>query len=554
MLMTLSGLLFVAGTRWYRRKGRPPPGTHLFTEVWHTARQAWANHQRAKQKLGDNEEGRHWLNYYFDTHRCELDSQCISLKWREAEGVKKGECSKVRFVSDLQSTLRVMLMFAPLSIYWALFYQQYPIWLFQALFMDYRLPMLGKDTLLLPDQVLLLHPALSLLFIPLAQVVLYPTVERLGVGVTPLRKMVVGGLLAAAALLTCAGLQKQVDATLPGLPEAPNAYVTVWNSLGQCDMRLASVSAKGGDVSSSILIPHNCSLSTPFKLPAGKVTLRADSESCMEGAKRGLPVEFSYALGAGQWYYLYIGENGALLTEVNGQKPMSGVGESSLGIVIALSDIRADTGEVALCREGATKSCDPSQEGDYYRFRPINSMNYTSNGVGFLATTYESKQVRRGHWRLYIIDTSDKPVATGVEFVTDGIAGVYTLTVTGNRGSEEGRLVEIVPANSVPILWQLPQIAMMTASETLFFITAMEFAYSQAGKRMKALVQGYMFLTASAGHVIVIIAVLKVDPRNLAFQSALFGGIILVDMVVFALMSMFYYEYRKVPAGKDKGK
>jgi len=50
---------------------------------------------------------------------------------------------------------------------------------------------------------------------------------------------------------------------------------------------------------------------------------------------------------------------------------------------------------------------------------------------------------------------------------------------------------------------------------------------------MKALVQAYLFLTASAGHVIVIVAVLKVDPKNLAFQAALFGGIVLADIVLF---------------------
>jgi len=199
--------------------------------------------------------------------------------------------SKVRFIADLQSTLRVLVMFSPLCSYWALFYQQYPIWLFQALFMDYRLSLLGKDTLLLPDQVLLLHPALSLLFIPLAQVVLYPAVAKLGVKVTPLRKMVVGGLLAAAALLTCAGLQRHVDATLPGLSEAPNAYVTVWNALENCDMSLKDVPMKSGD-SSSTLLPHKTSLSSPIKLPAGKVTLQIDLESCLTRSRDDLPMRY----------------------------------------------------------------------------------------------------------------------------------------------------------------------------------------------------------------------------------------------------------------------
>lgn len=126
---------------------------------------------------------------------------------------------------------------------------------------------------------------------------------------------------------------------------------------------------------------------------------------------------------------------------------------------------------------------------------------------------------------------------------------------------------EIVPYNTVSILWQIPQFVIITTAEILFSITGYEFAYSQAAPSMKALVQALWLLTTAVGDsIIVLIAVLDLfsDQAVQAFVYAgsiyfllfrrffnpSFLGAMLVVIIIFALMSIFYYDY-KYYTGED---
>jgi len=54
---------------------------------------------------------------------------------------------------------------------------------------------------------------------------------------------------------------------------------------------------------------------------------------------------------------------------------------------------------------------------------------------------------------------------------------------------------------SVNIIWQLGGYIIMTAAEILVSITALEFSYSQAPKRMKSLVMGAFLMSVSIGNL-----------------------------------------------------
>lgn len=125
----------------------------------------------------------HWIEHYFDTHFCSHDPRCLAL---QEERGNKGLCQKAclgvgstfqkKFVEDIKSLLRVLIMFLPVPMFWALYDQQGSIWLIQVgttacetqgIQMDCRL---WGDTLLLPDQMQTLNAVLILCFIPLFQV------------------------------------------------------------------------------------------------------------------------------------------------------------------------------------------------------------------------------------------------------------------------------------------------------------------------------------------------------------------------------------------------
>ncbi|KAK6048367.1 hypothetical protein COOONC_14128 [Cooperia oncophora] len=136
------------------------------------------------------------------------------------------------FIDDIKSLLRVLIMFLPVPMFWALYDQQGSIWLIQGIQMDCRL---SSNVLLLPDQVQTLNAVLILLFIPLFQIVVYPLTAKC-FNITPLRKMVVGGFLASLSFLVTGFVQLSVNQTLPPLPSSNEAYVSIWNQLDNCSV------------------------------------------------------------------------------------------------------------------------------------------------------------------------------------------------------------------------------------------------------------------------------------------------------------------------------
>lgn len=49
------------------------------------------------------------------------------------------------------------------------------------------------------------------------------------------------------------------------------------------------------------------------------------------------------------------------------------------------------------------------------------------------------------------------------------------------------------------IAWQLPQYVVITCGEILFSVTGLEFAYQEAPRSMKAVVQAFWLLTVTVG-------------------------------------------------------
>ncbi|KAI1732158.1 POT family domain-containing protein [Ditylenchus destructor] len=236
-------------------------------------------------------------------------------------------------------------------------------------------------------------------------------------------------------------------------------------------------------------------------------------------------------------------------------KPVEGTGEFSLGIDLAfeyaLSFENEYSGHLALCRndtEGTTKEhpCDPRRNSDFVFYlkgddakdeegnkaiSPVGN-NTTSRRKAFV---YNYKSIKPGAWKLYEMYNVPKKVgqltlskeqvqvrSLDVEIEVQGQGGVYLMVLTGTKDKVRvtGRIVNdhFSSDNLIPIYWQIPQIAIITSAEILFSITGYEFAYSQAAPSMKSLVQAFWLLTTSA-------------------------GMMLVVMIVFALMSIFYYKY-----------
>ena len=104
------------------------------------------------------------------------------------------------------AVLKIVSVFAMVSVFWALFEQHGSTWIIQAKAMD--LHFLGMN--LLPSQIAALNPAMVMLFIPMMNYV-YKLSDKLGYESTPLRRMTFGMFITAASFVAIALIQAQID-------------------------------------------------------------------------------------------------------------------------------------------------------------------------------------------------------------------------------------------------------------------------------------------------------------------------------------------------------
>lgn len=114
-----------------------------------------------------------------------------------------------QLAQDLRASLRVLLVFAFIPAFWALWDQSQSEWVLQAGKLD--LGLLPGVTLL-PAQVQLSNPVFVLLLIPLFSYRIYPFVRSLGLEPTPLRRIGAGLFMTALSFVVIAWLQGLIDA------------------------------------------------------------------------------------------------------------------------------------------------------------------------------------------------------------------------------------------------------------------------------------------------------------------------------------------------------
>eukprot|EP00850_Spirogloea_muscicola_P017977 SM000160S02518 [mRNA] locus=s160:58015:61475:+ [translate_table: standard] len=118
-------------------------------------------------------------------------------------------------VEDVKLLLRVLALFAPAPLFWALFDQQASRWVFQARRMDGRLPPPLAHFTIQPEQMQVFNSILILVLIPTFDRGVYPLVQRLGFRVRPIKRMVAGMVACSLAFVASGALEMVVDGAPP---------------------------------------------------------------------------------------------------------------------------------------------------------------------------------------------------------------------------------------------------------------------------------------------------------------------------------------------------
>ncbi|KAM9836042.1 solute carrier family 15 member 1-like [Aulostomus maculatus] len=394
-------------------------------------------------------------------------------------------------IAQVKMVLKVLFLYIPLPMFWALFDQQGSRWTLQATTMNGDFGAL----IIQPDQMQTVNPILILILVPLVDSVLYPLIAKCKLNFTPLKRMTVGMFLAALAFILAGFVQIQINQTLPNFPSSSEAQFKFINmnnktldfSAGSLDLNLGAYKASEDYLS--------------FKQ------------------------QFNLSLGPGVSH------------------PISFTRGTRKTVAIVLDDPAAS---VPMVFSDIMKK--PEQGANAIRF--LNGLGTVVNiragnlGFGNISTNTMSPyvEVPQGTAK-FLIETSDGLSCTHTQDL--GFGSAFTLVITSIRTSGVNcelsvqEVVDIQP-NTVHMAWQIPQYFLITAGEVVFSVTGLEFSYSQAPSNMKSVLQAGWLLTVAVGNIIVLIlAEIKLVSEQWA-EYILFGSLLVGVCVFFAVMAYFY--------------
>ncbi|XP_073830928.1 peptide transporter family 1 isoform X2 [Musca autumnalis] len=466
ILMAVSIVIFVLGRPLYKSK---PPAGNMVVLVSKTIGNAIST--KWKEKKTNPRE--HWLDYADKKYDRQL-------------------------IEDVKVLMRVLVLYLPLPIFWALFDQQGSRWTFQATRMDGDM---GSWDIK-PDQLQVLNPLLILVFIPLYDVAFYPALSLIGIR-RPLQKLTMGGILAGVAFIISGVVELNLEKTYPTLPTLHNTQLRIFNG-ENCAYTLASnipghptinIPAHGYYVNKDIPVSgYYFELSytfTPqgancYNFPAGSYRLEDEQAHTLFMNTRNT----SYPL---IWYEDYV------------NKP-------SRGSPLARTLTNVQMGRNIEWRNAKKDSLEHEEPA------------YKNNLTEFSTGDY-------------------KILVDGVEVyqTTLHTGGVYTILIDElQTGGYYAQQVIITDPNSMSILWLIPQYVVMTLGEVMFSVTGLEFSYSQAPVAMKSVLQACWLLTVAFGNVVVVIIAELALFESQAYEFFLFAGLMFVDMLLFMYMAYRY--------------
>ncbi|XP_038157891.1 solute carrier family 15 member 1b [Cyprinodon tularosa] len=393
-------------------------------------------------------------------------------------------------IAQVKMVLKVLFLYIPLPMFWALFDQQGSRWTLQATTMDGNFGLMTIQ----PDQMQTVNPILILIMVPVVDIILYPLISKCKLNFTPLKKMTVGMFLAALAFVAAALVQLQIDKTLPVFPASSEQQVKFINMGNE----LINIRA-GNDTIQLKAFEGNQEYFTykqPFNLqiesdPAGKITLPNGSRNTIVILR-----------DVSKWRHIQFSDIVA--------KPEEGTNAirffNGLGSVLNIT------------------------AGDqmYGNVVPSNMSIYVN--------------VSQGTPEFTIKDNAGRECVFSRTF---GFGSSYTFIIPptfpfGENCGQSIEEVEDIKPNSIHMAWQIPQYFLMTSGEVVFSVTGLEFSYSQAPSNMKAVLQAGWLLTVAVGNIIVLIVAEAATLKDQWAEYILFAALLVLVCIIFAIMAYFY--------------
>ncbi|XP_055536009.1 peptide transporter family 1-like [Wyeomyia smithii] len=470
-LMILSIVVFVCGKAMYTIK---KPAGNMVVLVF----KCIGNALSTKVKEHDINPRNHWLDY--------------------AEA-KYGR----QIVADIKSLMKILILYIPLPVFWALFDQQGSRWTFQATRMTGEI---GAFTIK-PDQMQVINPLLILAFIPFFEGLVYPVLEKVGIR-TPLQKLSFGGILAGAAFVLSGFVEIALDKTNAIIPAATESQLRIYNGL-PCDYHFKSDIPDFNNFTVQTLgtfeaIHVSTESNTTFRF-----TAETTESFCLKANMSNITGTFYLNPGNAVSYFISQKGNKINLLEYADSTEKD---KRGLPKVRILANIKT-TKRIMMKNTRLTDV----------------QYNVSLNNVDQLA-------VSDGEYDLYSDNGTRKIASVKLE-----LGGVYTVIlheVLENEFTLQRHTV--TPSNSLHMLWLVPQYVVITAGEVMFSITGLQFSYSQAPESMKSVIQAFWLLTVAIGNMLVVFIAEAKFVQSQSIEFFLFAVLMFLDMAFFMILAMRY--------------
>lgn len=465
-LMVVALVVFVGGSVMYKKN---PPQGNILVDVCKCIGFAIGNRWRHRSR--DYPKREHWLDWAVDKYPTKL-------------------------IKEIKMVTRVLFLYIPLPMFWALFDQQGSRWTLQATRMDADF----KGFVIKPDQMQTLNPLLILILIPVFDLGIYPLVKMCKINLKPIRKMAAGMVLAALAFAVAAVIEVKVMET--NMPEPVNS---------ECLIQFLNLANGNVKVQS-----------------AG---LNFDQPKLYDKDPEYIKLKLGDKAENTAFSFTYNGKNTSCNSELSERNVYS------LIIYPVNEDLR--------CKLIEDSKKKPANGMSEVRFFNAGNKNITvqlndktlANKTGsFEVSNYTA--LERGIYNDLKGFIDNKTYTIPLGLVDFGAS--YTIVL--QEVSEEMILAtksEDISANSVHIAWQIPQYVLISAGEVMFSITGLEFSYSQSPPSMKSVLQAGWLLTVAFGNVIVLIVAQAATMAQWA-EFVLFAVLLFAVCIIFSIMGYFY--------------
>ncbi|XP_059708707.1 solute carrier family 15 member 2 isoform X3 [Haemorhous mexicanus] len=408
------------------------------------------------------------------------------------------KCIGKQLIGEVKMVTRVLFLFIPLPMFWALFDQQGSRWTLQATKMnaDFGIYVLQ------PDQMQFLNPLLILVFIPIFDLGLYPLINMCKLNFTPIRKMATGMILAGLAFGLAAVIEVKINETdMPRLVPKESLIRVLNLAKNPVQVTIQDKDLFQQPVES-------------FQNPAeySKLILNGEQQSLHFTLQhQGLTLAFNYTVKEKSVYSLIVFEaqgslSSRLITDLEA-KPENGLA--------AVRFINALNQDVNLT---------------------INSKRFIAVQKNYSASEYSLLERDIYNNGKCITETGEFPLELGLL----DFGASYTVVITNiSGGAVEMWKSEDIKANNVHMAWQLPQYLLISAGEVMFSITGLAFSYSQSPASMKSVLQAGWLLTVAVGNTFVLI-VAEAAPMAQWAEFVLFTVLLFAVCIIFSIMGYFY--------------